>query len=260
VQSALTPVSPGALCATNMPVTDLLKLAFLRALAADERSVGVGWYYNPKHDGRYQDGRHREYCDEPKWEALDGTLFAALRKLKELPERSVKALEELQIWPLKTRFHRIPVPSAGNRQFWAVDMKNTLRGATIIFLDPDNAVAVGGASKRHATVAEVAAMKQPERTVVLIKFPGHGEKHDRQMEAYHDLLRDQAGAVSIATVRTCVSVEVVNRRGLQQKVPRIRWFTIVDADEVAVERARQFARKLDGIENCKGSVCVGREA
>jgi hypothetical protein len=43
------------------------------------------------------DGRHREYCDEPKWEALDGALFTALRELRKGTERSVKALEELPI-------------------------------------------------------------------------------------------------------------------------------------------------------------------
>jgi len=94
--------------------------------------------------------------------------------------------------------------------------------------------------------------------LVLIKFPGHGEKHDKRIEAYHGLLRSQAGAVSIATVRTCVSVTVVNKRGLRQKVPRIRWFTIVDADEVLIERAKQFARKLEGIEGCKASLFMGR--
>lgn len=67
-------------------VSDLLKLAFLRALAADDTTMGVGWYYNPEHDGRYRDDRHREYCDEPKWEPLDGPLLSALRALKELPE------------------------------------------------------------------------------------------------------------------------------------------------------------------------------
>ncbi len=189
-------------------VSDLLKLAFLRALAADDRTIGVGWYYNPEHDGRYQDGRHREYYDEPKWEAFDGALFTALRELRKGTERSVKALEELPIWPLNTRFHRIRVPFAKNRQSWTADMKSMLREASIIFLDPDNGL--GRVTKRHTTVAEVAAMRHSGRAIALIKFPGRGENHARQIETYHNLLRDQAGAISIATVRTCVSVAAVN--------------------------------------------------
>ena len=143
---------------------------------------------------------------------------------------------------MKTRFHRIPVPSTGNRQVWASDMKRTLQEASIIFLDPDNGI--GNASERHATVAEIAAMRQPGRTVVLIKFPGHHQKHDRQIEEYQGLLRDQAIPVSIVTVRTCV--------WLQQ--PRSRWFTSIDADDALVERAKQFAHKVNGIEKCGADV------
>ncbi len=57
-------------------------------------------------------------------------------------------------------------------------------------------------------------MRQPGRTVVLIKFPGHHQKHDRQIEEYQGLLRDQAIRVSIVTVRTCVWLQ-------QPKVPLV---------------------------------------
>ena len=134
-------------------------------------------------------------------------------------------------------------------------MKRTLREADIIFLDPDNGL--GKASKRHATVAEIAAMRQSGRTVVLIKFPGRGGNHARQIEAYHSLLRNQAGAISIATVRTCVSVLVLNKRGLPQRVPRTRWFTIVDVNDALIERAKQFVLKLNGIEKCSADIVCG---
>ena len=233
-------------------VSDLLKIAFLRTLAADDRTIGVGWYYNPEHDGRVRDGCHREYRDEPKWRVVAPDLFEALSALR---ERSVKALEELPIWPPRTLFHRVPVPSLRNRQAWADGMKNTLQGSSIIFLDPDNGI--GSASERHTTVTEVAAMRHPDKSVVLIKFPGR-ENHDRQVEAYHGLLQIQAGIVSIVTVRTCVSVAAVNKRGLQQSLPRIRWFTIIDADAALIRRAEQFACKLNGIEKCKADVVFAR--
>jgi hypothetical protein len=222
-------------------VSDLLKFAFLRTLAAEDKTVGVGWYYNPAHDGR-PDGRHREYCDEPKWKSLDLALWNALR---ELPERSLNALEKLPIWPLKTPFYRVPVPSTRSRQSWAMDMKSVLQESSIVFLDPDNGV---GVSERHTTVDEIEAMRQPGRAVVLIKFPAR-ENHDRQLDAYHGLLGDQTGAMQIVTVRT--------RVWLQQ--PSFRWFTIIDADDALVERAKQFARRLNGIEKCSADVvCVPR--
>jgi hypothetical protein len=234
-------------------VSDLLKFAFLRTLAAHDRTVGVGWYYNPESDGRFQDGRHREYCDELKWKAFDLSLFNALR---ELPERSVKALEELPIWPPKTRFHRLPVPPARHRRSWAIDMKNTLQEASIVFLDPDNGV--GAASERHATVEEIAAMRRPGRVVALIKFPKR-ENHGLQVKKHHSLLEAQTGTTRLVTVRTCVSVVVVNKGGRPQTVPRNRWFTIIDADDCLIERAKQFARDLNDIEKCKADVVCGIE-
>ncbi len=231
-------------------VSDLLKFALLRALAADDKTIGVAWYYNPEHDGRLQDGRHREYRDESKWTGLDLPLFSAL---KELRQRTVRALEELPIWPPKTRFHRSPVPSARNRRSWSVDMKNRPREANIVFLDPDNGV--GAANERHATWEEIAALRQPDRALVLITFPKR-ENHDLQVEKHHHLLQAQTGAASLLTVRTCVSVEIVNRRG---RIPPNRWFTIVDADDSLIERAKQFVGNLNGIENCKADMVLARE-
>lgn len=221
-------------------VSDLLKLALLRALAADDKTVGVGWYYNPAHDGR-PDGRHREYCEEPKWKSLDSAVWKAL---KELPERSVDALEKLSIWPPKTRFHRVPVPSVGRRRLWAMDMKSFLDESSIIFLDPDNGV--GWITKRHATIDEIETMRRSGRAVVLIKFPAR-ENHGSQLEAYHDWLRDQTHTSSIVTARTCVWLQ-------QEKIPRFRWFTIIDADDAVTQRARRFVHTLNGIDNCKGDI------
>jgi hypothetical protein len=220
-------------------VSDLLKFALLRTLAADEKKIGVAWFYNPAHDGR-PDGGHRDYRDEPKWKSLDLTLWNALR---ELPERSVSALEKLQIWPPKTRFHRVPIPSTGSRHSWAMDMKSALQESSIVFLDPDNGV---GVSERHATVDEIEAMRKPGRAVVWIKFPAR-QNHDRQLEAYHGLLLDMTGALSVVTVRTCV--------WLPQ--PSSRWFTIVDADDAQIQRAKQFAHKLNTIEKCRADVVCG---
>ena len=223
-------------------ISDLLKLALLRQLARDDRTIGVGWYYNAGHDGR-NDGRHREYCDEPKWASLDEAAWSAL---KNLPEQSVAALERLSIWPAKTRFHRVPVARAGDRRGWAENMRKILQGSDLVFLDPDNGV--GPATERNTTVAEVAAMRRAGRAVVLIKFPGRQQKHSEQVEDYHKLLHEGAGTRSVVTVRTSV--------WLNQ--PRVRWFTIIDADGALIARAEEFARLLNGVERCGADVVSGQ--
>jgi hypothetical protein len=67
-------------------ISDLLKLALLREVVEENKTLGVGWYQNPVNDGR-PDGCCREHCEEPKWRVLDSALWNALR---ELPRRSYR--------------------------------------------------------------------------------------------------------------------------------------------------------------------------
>jgi hypothetical protein len=90
-------------------------------------------------------------------------------------------------------------------------------------------------------------MRQPGRAVVVIKFPGR-TNHDTQLSEFHEMLREQTGSASIVTLRTHVSL----------RYPSIRWFTIIDADDVLVARARQFAQKLSGTDRCVATVLCAR--
>lgn len=63
-------------------VSDLLKLAFLRALARTDRSLGIAGYYVPGDDGR-ADGRHLEWRSEATWQTLDPELYSGLASLQE---------------------------------------------------------------------------------------------------------------------------------------------------------------------------------
>ncbi len=83
-------------------VSDVLKFAFLRALAGRDRTLGMAWYYALGNDGR-QDGRHLEWRGDAAWHQLDEELTAELSKL---PERSVAALERMPIWPEGVLFRR----------------------------------------------------------------------------------------------------------------------------------------------------------
>ena len=230
-------------------LSDLLKFALLRAIAAEGSVVGVGWYYNPEHDGRVQDGRHREYCDEAHWGALDLELVEALRGFS---ERSVAGLERLPIWLPNAIFHSVPVPRR-SRLSWATEMRSALQRADLVFLDPDNGV--GKAGPRHATMQEIEQMSQLGRPLVLIKFPEH-QNHDTQVVEHHKLLLEETKAAPIFTIRTCVSVQVRNIRGRLQRIPRARWFTVLNANDALVARARRFTEKLNNIENCKADMVV----
>jgi hypothetical protein len=61
-------------------VSDVLKFAFLRALAGADPTLGIAWYYAPGGDRR-PDGRHLEWRDEAAWRQLDDVLHAGLTTL-----------------------------------------------------------------------------------------------------------------------------------------------------------------------------------
>jgi hypothetical protein len=103
-------------------VSDVLKFAFLRALAAADRKLGVAWYYAPGDDGS-PDGRHLEWINEPSWRLLDKELHAGLATL---PERSVAALERAAIWPTGKLFHREPMPHLAERSAWGIRKRKAL--------------------------------------------------------------------------------------------------------------------------------------
>jgi hypothetical protein len=132
--------SGSGLCVINMPATvsDVLRFAFLRALAGSNRTLGVAWYYVPGHDGR-ADGRHLEWRDEAAWRQFGAQLHAGLSTLS---ERRIAALERSSIWPKATLFHREPVPCL-LRSAWGMQMRSTLDNADLVFLDPDNGIISG---------------------------------------------------------------------------------------------------------------------
>ncbi len=216
-------------------ISDLLKFALLRTLAANDKRLGIGWYFVPGDNGR-PDGRHREFCTATTWKNLDEAVWKAL---VDLPKRSVEALEELPFWPSGTIFHRNPILIGKQRESWFEEMKNRLAECDLVFLDPDNGL--GSSSKKHARVKEIRIMRKDGRVVILIKFPAF-IPHKEQIANYHRQLMKEAGAKSVFTITTSVRMA---------GTPRSRWFTIIDGEGVVEVRATKFADTLRQIPGCK---------
>lgn len=219
-------------------VSDVLKFAFLRALAGTDRKLGIAWYHAPGGDGR-ADGRHLEWRDEVAWRNLDAELHAGLAAL---PERSIAALEGADIWPKGVLFHREPMPARLDRTEWGARQRSTLDAADLVFLDPDTGL--GGETVKHATFEEVRRLRRPRRAIVFIVFPAR-EKHDELVRRLHRRLAAETDAQTVATLRT--NVTVPRRDGSPYVVQRQRWFTIVDPDQNLVGRARGFAAALASV-------------
>ncbi len=219
-------------------VSDVLKFAFLRALAVQGRTLGIAWYYVAG-DDRGPDGRHLEWRDEPGWRRLDSVLHVGLT---ELPERSIAALEQAAIWPNGTLFHREIVPAPVRRMAWGAAKRTALDSADIVFLDPDNGL--GEMSEKHASISEIGLLRKPGRAIVFITFPGR-VKHDVLLKQLHERLATEAGAGKVVTLRTNVSVP--RGDGSPYYVQRQRWFTIVDPDVELINRAEAFAKALASV-------------
>jgi hypothetical protein len=228
-------------------VSDVLKFAFLRALAGSDRKLGVAWYYNPGHDGR-SDGLHLEWREEIAWNRLDSELFHGLRNL---PERSVSALEAAPIWPSGTLFYRPSIPQTNKRSEWSEAMRVCLESSELVFLDPDNGLGMN--SKKHATFEEIRSLKRLGRVVIFITFPGR-VKHEFQVARLHQRLKEEAEAEALFTLRTHVSVRSEKNPNLY--LPRFRWFTVIGADNIIKDRAAKFTKDLSFIPRASGILVV----
>jgi hypothetical protein len=220
-------------------VSDVLKFAFLRALAGADRRLGIAWYYAPGDDGR-PDGRHLEWRNEAAWRLLDSKLH---RGLATLPERSIAALEQAAIWPTGALFHREPVPPRVERSTWGMRKRRALEAADIVFLDPDNCI--GAETGKHATFTEIRLLRRPGRAIVFITFPGRNMTHDALLRQLHERLTIEVDAENVVTLRTNVSVPRAG--GSRSYVQRQRRFTIVDPDAGLTARAQAFATPLASV-------------
>lgn len=228
-------------------ISDLLKFAFLRMLAGNDKRLGIAWYYNANHDGR-PDGKHIEHLSDARWSGLDREVHGALQRL---PERSVAALQDLKIWPENTVFHKEPVTGKRGRAHWSKAMADALADRDLLFFDPDNGL---GTTKRHATIDEVSGLCRRSVSVALIRFPHRMYSHERQLVEYHQLLIKQVEVKSIITIMTNVSVpRASNSRYL---VHRQRWFTILNPDALLDDRARKFTERLIRTPGASASVHV----
>ena len=230
-------------------LSDLIKFSFLRALAASDRKLGVAWYYAPGDDGR-PDGRHIEHRAETSWRALDADVHGALAALD---GRSVAALEQLTVWPAETSFHRDAVPR-GRREGWLSGMRDALRSADLVFLDPDNGL--GHDPEKHAQISDLHELAREGRTLVVIKFPGR-TKYETQISDVHAQLQ-AAGFRGIATLRTNVSVPT--HSDSRRVVQRPRFFTLISADETLIERTRLFAERFSRLPNARASMHTAEDS
>lgn len=131
-------------------IGDYGKIALLKALQAQELSVGVNWYKtdapevekNPDGSYKQDDGK---YAITEKYRCCDQTLAEKLLDIFHSNNRSISALEKADLIP-GAIYYNEPV-TVNNRATWHKAALEKLRPADIVFLDPDNGMLVKSVGK-----------------------------------------------------------------------------------------------------------------
>jgi hypothetical protein len=222
-------------------VTDAVKFSLLRRLAADDRSLGVGWYYDQGHDGT-SDGDHVSWREDSSWASVDADVH---RELRALSLRSVESLESTSFWPPRTTFHRTPVPGPGpGRYVWASELRERVADSDLVYLDPDNGVAYRP-TKKHASFTEIRRLRRPERTLVIVRFPDRSATHQEQVARGQQLLVEETDAAAVATLQVTV------RSG---KRSRAVWFDLIDPDATTMGRLTEICDDIAALQGATASV------
>ena len=214
-------------------IGDFGKFALLRALAP-ERRLGICWCRTDGDGESNNDGRHLAYLRSPdRFRQLDPEAFDTLASFVADVEanrcrRAVESLETLALLPADTLFHRdlCPRPQV-DRQHWAAGMVDSVAGADLVFLDPDNGLEGAELGRKSMAVSELVALRRPDRALLL----------------YHHQTRRAGGAAAeaayVARRLTAAGFETVD--ALRLRPYSSRFYFLLDADPALRVRLQDLA-------------------
>jgi hypothetical protein len=209
-------------------IGDFGKFALLRHLMRDRR-LGVCWYLTAASDKTREYEREFDYLRRShEFRHLAPELYDRLVEFARKRHALSDPLTELQSSGVVENaiFIRQEVPKmASSRPLWAKELANSVRGANLVFLDPDNGIEGRRLTKRHVALAEIAALRQNGRVLII----GHHQS-GRRAEVKH--IADQMKSLG------CEIVEIVRLRLVTSRL-----YVIVDSDQEVAERTATFVRK-----------------
>jgi hypothetical protein len=200
-------------------IGDYAKYALLRALCesdAVEVRLGVIWYLT-EHVAHNGDGRKRAHLSEGGWEELDPDLLGAMRQIEgrlgSQDDLNLSLIETSEILPAKTAYFSEPVPHAADstqqraadRAAWFHCARKAVEDCNLIFLDPDNGLAVRSApvtspqAGKYATVQEISTLLKSGAAVVLYQ---HGDRTTWPTQRERICRQISSGTAQPLTIRT----------------------------------------------------------
>jgi hypothetical protein len=209
-------------------IGDFGKFALLRHLMQNRR-LAVCWYLTAAGDGTRNHDKHFDYLRRPdEFRHLAPELFDRLAELVAGRPAVADPLTALQRSGVLENavFLRHEVPKkASFRPLWAERIVNSVSGANLVFLDPDNGIQGQRLTNRHVSFAEVAKLRQQGR-VLIISHRQSGRKAEVKY------LADRMKSLG------CDDVEIVRLRLVTSCL-----YVILDQDTAMTALTATFVRK-----------------
>jgi hypothetical protein len=126
-------------------VNDYRKYGLLRCFAEAGFRVGVCWMLTAPDESN--DGRKVDYLDAPqKWRHRDPPLFDFLKRSLDANQLGVRFLEDANLLPGAVYFSELLQDDEAHRQVYFERALAALKGADLLFFDPDTGLEVPAAS------------------------------------------------------------------------------------------------------------------
>jgi hypothetical protein len=209
-------------------IGDFGKLALLRQLM-EGRRLAICWYLTGGQADHGYERRYFEYLNRPgEFRHLAPEIFDALKEIASDTRTEVNRIAALESSGLLngTLFHGKKVPKRSSlREIWARDLIESIDDADLVFLDPDNGIQGKRITPKHVALAEIAALRRQDRTLVIVQ-----RQSGRQAEL--KFLAEQLQSLG------CSRIELIRFRLVSS-----RFFVVCDHDSAISERIALFARK-----------------
>lgn len=172
--------------------------------------LGVNWYYVNKVEKNSSDGRHTSYLNSQNpnnkhFEVCSPKLYFQLKDIVDANKRNISDIEKGLILPSETIFYSSPVPFSSNspaqrsrdRENWFLNSLQSLSGADVVFLDPDNGIQTSNLQKsqpravKYSFSDEILKYYHAGKSVIIYQHRDRSpkEKYDKKFK----MLSDAAG-------------------------------------------------------------------
>jgi hypothetical protein len=209
-------------------IGDFGKFALLRHLMKDRR-LAVCWYLTGESDETKNRERHFDYLKRPAdFRHLAPDVFDQLVEFIRDSGAIVDPLTALRMSGIlgNAGFFRKEVPKRESlRQLWVDGLVNSVSGANLVFLDPDNGIQGKRLTNRHVALAEIAALRLQDRALII----GH-QQSGRKSEV--KFLADRMRSLG------CDPVEIIRLRLVTSS-----FYVVADHDPAMTELIATFVRK-----------------